>query len=122
MLKADSKLASWTDECQKSHDCLVARLTCEPILAQPDLTKPFRLYSDASNVAIGGMLTQKDKLIKEHVISYASRILKGAELNYGISDKERLGVVFLVRKFRIYLYGVHFTVVTDHKGLMYVVY
>ncbi len=81
------------------------------------LGKAFVVHSDGSKVAFGGMLCQiVDGTL--YVIEYASRMLKGSELNYGISDIECLTVVFLVRKWHHYLYGVHFTVYTDHKALL----
>ena len=76
------------------------------MLAQPNIGEKFKIYSDASNYAIGGLLTKKIDGA-EHVIWYASRPLKGAELNYGISEKESLASIFLIKKWRIFLYGKH---------------
>jgi hypothetical protein len=108
----------WTPECAISNDYFKTCLSSEPILAQPNLGEPFILYSDASNVQIGGMLCQKLDGT-ERVIAYASRALHGAEKNYGISDKECLAAVWMVKKFRVYLDGAHFTLITDHAALLY---
>lgn len=107
----------WTEECRKAFRYFVDRVTSEPIMAQPILGKPFKIYSDGSKTAVGGTLCQ---IIngQEHVIKYASRLLKGSELNYGISDIECLAVVFLVKKWHHYLYGIHFEVYTDHIALL----
>ena len=55
----------------------------------------------------------------EHVIAYASRLLKNNELNWSVTDKECFAVIFLVKKFRIYLYGRHFELFTDHWALVF---
>jgi len=108
---------NWSEECRQAYKHFVDRITSEPAMRQPLLGQAFVVYSDGSKVAIGGMLCQiVDGTL--YVIEYASRMLKGSELNYGISDIECLAVVFLVRKWHHYLYGVHFTVYTDHKALL----
>ena len=88
-----------------------------PILRQPDFALPFILYTDASGYAIGSVLAQKDGEGKDDACQYESRILKGAELNYGVSEKECLAVVWSIKKFRCYLYGNTFTCVTDNSAL-----
>ena len=47
-------------------------------------------------------------------MAYGSRLLQGAEINYGITQKECLSIVWGIKHFHTYIYGVQFTVVTDH--------
>ena len=84
---------------------------------QPNTKKEFVLYTDASAYALGAVLAQIGDDDQEHVVSNASCTLKGAELHYGISEKECLAVLFAIKIFRIYLYGTHFKIVTDHSAL-----
>ena len=86
-----------------------------PILRQPDHGKPFYIYTDASGYALGAILSQFDDESNEHVCQYASRLLKGAEIHYGITEIECLAVVLAIRQFRTYVHGVLFYVITDHN-------
>ena len=86
LLQKESKW-SWTDECQDAFVQLKERLVTLPTLRMFDLNKEFILYTDASGYALGAILAQKDESNVEYVVGYASRILKNAELNYGITEK-----------------------------------
>lgn len=84
------------------------------ILTYPDFSKPFTLTTDASNVAIGGVLTQFNK-----PIGYYSRTLNSAEKNYSTIEKELLAIIDCTKHFRPYLFGKHFTIETDHNPLVW---
>ncbi|WMV25681.1 hypothetical protein MTR67_019066, partial [Solanum verrucosum] len=75
----------------------------------------FVVYCDASRVGLGCVLMQNGK-----VIAYASRQLKVHEKNYPTHDLELAAVVFALKIWRHYLYGIHVDVFTDHKSLQYV--
>ncbi|CAN6716328.1 unnamed protein product [Malus baccata var. baccata] len=91
-------------ECTASFKQLKESLTTAPIIVPPDWSLPFELMCDASDYALGAVLGQwKDK--RPHVIYYASRTLNDAQLNYSITEKELLAVVFALDKFRSYLIG-----------------
>ena len=109
----------WSDDCQKSFDLLKEKLTSYPVLRQPDFSKPFYIYTDASGVALGAVLSQKDENNKEYVCYYWSWILKGAELHYTISEKECFAIIKAIKFFRIYIFGVKFYVITDHAALVW---
>ena len=110
----------WSDKCKESFETLKRALTSSPCLAYPDMEKPFILTTDASTVALSYILSQKQDNV-EHVIAYAGRALRGAELNYGITELEALAVVEGFRHFHTYLYGTNTTtVITDHAALVYI--
>jgi len=79
---------------------------------------PLRLTCDASDYGVGAVLTQVDERGVEKPLCFSSRTLSKAERNYGQIDKEALAIVYAVKKFHIYLYGVEFQIVTDHKPLL----
>lgn len=90
----------------------------EPLLQHPDFEKPFILTTDASNFALGAVLSQ-GLIGSDLPISYASRTLNEHETNYSTIEKELLAIVWATKYFRPYLYGRKFTIVTDHKPLQW---
>ncbi|WMV50137.1 hypothetical protein MTR67_043522 [Solanum verrucosum] len=117
MTKLTQKKAKfeWTDECERSFQTLKDKLVSAPILSLPNGLEGFVVYCDASRVGLGCVLMQNGK-----VIAYASRQLKVHEKNYPTHDLELAAVVFALKIWRHYLYGVHVDVFTDHKSLQYV--
>lgn len=107
----------WTDECEDAFLLLKEKLTSPPVLAYPDFDKPFCLTTDASDFALGAVLSQKHDE-KDCVVGYGGRSLNPAERNYNTTEKEMLGVVWAINNYRPYLYGRHFTVYSDHKPLL----
>ena len=95
---------------------LKQRLTTLPILVYPNFSHPFVLATDASGIALGGILSQTTDG-KEQVIAYWSRKMNKAERRYSTIEREALAVVALVKEFYPYLYGRPFTLLTDHNPL-----
>jgi hypothetical protein len=86
-----------------------------PVLAQPDTTKPFDVYRDASGTGLGSFLMQEGR-----VISYSSRQLSRHEEHYPTHDIELAAVVMALRTWRHYLLGNVIHIYTDHKSLKYI--
>ena len=105
----------WSDECEESFQNLKTLLTTAPILTVPVEGKNFIIYCDASYYGLGAVLMQE-----RNVIAYASRQLKVHERNYPTHDLELAAVVFALKQWRHYLYGVKCEVYTDHRSLQYV--
>ena len=104
----------WGPEQQVAFEILRQRLCEAPILALPEGVEDFVVYCDASISGLGAVLMQRG-----HVIAYASRQLKPHEANYPMHDLELGAVVFSLKIWRHYLYGVRCTIYTDHKSLRY---
>ena len=117
----DGSSPVWTKECAVAFEELKRRLATAPILITPCWDKEFQVYVDASNVAIGAVLSQKDKKNFDHPIYYASRQLVAAEQNYTTTEREALGMIYSVQKFRHYLLGYPFVFHVDHDALKYMI-
>jgi hypothetical protein len=89
-------------------------LVSPPVLALPDFDKPFHVYTDASEYALGGVLAQEGR-----PVAYCSRVLNSAEQNYGTPDRECLGIVHAYKEWRCYLEGVRSYCHTDHQPLVW---
>jgi len=106
----------WGPEQTEAFTKLKQALCTSPILANPDFTKDFVVKCDASSYALGACLTQGTGQ-DEHVIEYSSRQLIGPELRYSVLEREALSIFWALTKYRYYLEGREFTVITDHKPL-----
>ena len=116
LLKKEVKF-QWGADQQRAFDELKERLATQPVLCHYDYTLPIELRTDASGIGLGAVLLHEFPERQKRVIAYASRKLKGAEYNYGITELECLAIVWAVDKFRIYLLGVKFKIITDHLAL-----
>lgn len=107
---------NWTEVQDQAMSLLKSRLTTAPTLVCPNFLIPFEVHVDASNEGLGAALIQKPDG-KEIVVAYASRLLSEGEKKFSATEKECLGLVWALQKFRPYLEGYHFIAVTDHQAL-----
>lgn len=106
----------WTIEAQTAFDMLKEKLINAPILQYPNFEKEFILTTDASQFAIGSILSQGIPG-QDLPVAYASRTLNKAEQAYSTTEKELLSIVWAVKHFRPYLLGREFKIFTDHQPL-----
>ena len=109
----------WTQKHQEAFEKLKTSLINTPILCYPDYSKMFQIHCDASDIALGSVLMQKDEDGIDHPVSYFSRKFNNAEINYTVTEKEALAIVESVKHYSQYVYGYHFQIYTDHAPLRY---
>ncbi|BHF63754.1 hypothetical protein SprV_0200674900 [Sparganum proliferum] len=110
----------WTADCTTSFQTLKDKLCSTPILVFPDISNDagkFILDTDASDTAIGAVLSQQQSDGTERVIQYLSRSLTKAERRYCVTPKEMLALTHFVEECRPYLQYRPFIVRTDHSAL-----
>nr|GEU60952.1 putative reverse transcriptase domain-containing protein [Tanacetum cinerariifolium] len=100
LMNRKNKKFEWETEAEEAFQTLKQKLCCAPILALPEGSDDFVVYCDASLIGFGSVLMQLEK-----VIAYASRQLRTHEENYTTHDQELGAVVFALRLWRHYLYG-----------------
>jgi RNase H-like domain found in reverse transcriptase/Reverse transcriptase (RNA-dependent DNA polymerase) len=120
LTKKDKKF-EWTTECQEAFDTMKKRFMEEPVLLMPNQSKPFQIKSDALKVATGAVLTQLDLNGDRHPVAFLLKTFSETERKYEIYDRELLGIIRALKKWRHYIQGSgHTTIVySDHKNLTY---
>ena len=101
--------------CDQAFKELKKRLCMDPILRNPDFSRPFVLQTDASDRGVGAVLSQTDQHGEEHPIGYFSRKLLPREERYSTVKEECLAIKLGTQAFRVYLLGRDFTIQTDHR-------
>jgi len=111
----------WTKEAEEAFRELKNRFTSAPILAHFDAQKPVIIETDASDFAIGAVLSQRDIKGRLHPVAFHSRKFAPAEINYEIHDKELLAIVDAFKHWRRYCEGAtnQVQVFSDHQNLEY---
>ena len=109
----------WTATEQQSFDALRTALMSAPVLRVWDPTRPTRLTTDASELAVSGILEQPDDDGAFHPIAYESRKLTAPERAYPPHLLELLAVVHCFKSFRPYLLDRTFELRTDNASLQW---
>ena len=101
-----------------SFEELKTYLTTAQIVRAPNWQLPFEVMCDASDLAIGAVLGQREDR-KPYVVYYVSKTLNEAQMNYTTKEKELLVLVYALDKFRAYLVGSDIIIFTNHSALKY---
>ena len=109
----------WTEECESAFEALKDILTSENnVLVIPSDDDQIRVETDASLYGVGGVLSiLRGNSLRP--VAYFSKHLSKTEGNYSASEREMLAIVLAVERFKQYLYGREFTVLSDHLPLKY---
>ena len=115
-LKKSNKLV-WTTVEEEAFEKLKSALSSDKVLAFPKFDRPFLVTTDASNIAIGGVISQLDDYGIERPICFASRALKKQEKNYSTFHKEALAILWMLERHRFFLLGNPIVLKSDHRPL-----
>lgn len=107
----------WGQEQTEAMKVLKNALISDPVLAIYHPEREIQIHTDASKIGLGGVLLQRQEDGDLKVVAYASRQTTAMEQNYHSFELEALAVVFSIQKFKVYVTGRKFTVVTDCSAL-----
>lgn len=116
LLKKDTPWV-WGSEQQKAFEDLKKALVNKPTLALYNPNSETELHTDACKIGIAGILLQKNKQGVLSPVAYFSKQTSPEEQNYSSYDLETLAVVASLQKFRAYLIGIKFKIITDCNSL-----
>lgn len=117
--KRSTRKIEWCKKSNEAFEEIKKSLNMETIRAQPNFNKKFILTTDASEYAIGAILSQEDEDGNDKMVYAFSKAMDSAQKNYSVTDKELLAVVKATEHFRRYLLGKEFVLRTDHKALVH---
>ena len=106
---------NWTPECEKCFQLLKDYLGRAPILRYPDPQADYILYTDASNYAYAGVLTQSIEGT-DHPVAYVSGLFRGSQCRW--AAKEVYAIYMSIKKLNFYLDTAKITVRSDHLPLV----
>ena len=116
----------WTAECDWAFEALKIALCTAPVLSTPEPgNTEFVMHTDASKVAIGGVLSQWQKMggqsttgkLQLRPIAFFSRKLSMTEVRYAAYDRELLALKEALKNWRFFVQGNHVTIYSDHRLL-----
>ncbi len=90
----------WDPIHQQAFDNVKATITKDVVLAYPDFTKPFEIYTDASTMQLGAVIAQNNR-----PIAFFSRKLSKTQTKYSVTEIELLAIVETLKEFRGMLWG-----------------
>ena len=111
-------LFKWGPAHEEAFQSLKTALCSDPILAYPVDGLPWIIDTDASNYAVGAVLSQRHPDGRERVVCYGSKVLTASQQNYCTTKRELFAVIYFVTvKYATYLANRPFQLRTDHLAL-----
>jgi hypothetical protein len=117
LLTKDSDFV-WTKDCDAAFTRIKELVCSAPILRGLDWALPFHIHTNASQTTVGAILGQQEYKMP-YAVYYVSKNLAPAKLNYTVTEKEFLAVIYAINKFRHYITEYPTFVHTDHATIRY---
>ena len=111
--KTKKKPWHWDEIHQQSFDKIKEIVSRDIILAYPDFSSEFEIYTDSSSRQLGAVIVQKNR-----PLAFFSRKLTETQEKYSVTEQELLAIVECLKEFKGMLWGQKIKVYTDHKNLM----
>ena len=102
----------WDEVHQKAFEDIKEVIARDVVLAYPDFSKPFEIYTDACTRQLGAVITQNNR-----PIAFFSRKLSDTQQKYSVTEQELLAIIETLKEFKGMLWGQEIKVFTDHKNL-----
>jgi hypothetical protein len=110
--KTKKKPWRWESIHQQAFNKVKATIAKDVVLAYPDFTKPFEIYTDASMMQLGSVITQGNR-----PIAFFSRTFSVTQTKYSVTKIEPLAIIETLKEFQAMLWGQTIKVYTDQKNL-----
>ena len=117
LLEKDFKW-NWNTSCEEAFLKAKELVVSDQVLCHHSPVKPIQLSCYVSSLGVGAVFSHVFENGTNRLIAFASQSLTKAERNYSQIDKEALAIIFGIKKFHTYVYGRHFTLITDHQPLL----
>ena len=102
MLQMDHEV-KWTFSSRNAFDKIKKAISKSPTLANPNYTKPFSIFSFASETTLVVVLLQKNEDSHDQPIAFFSKVMRDTKLKYDIIEKQFYALVQALKEFRIYV-------------------
>jgi hypothetical protein len=103
----------WDEIHQTAFDQVKATICKDVVLAYPDFSKSFKIYTDASATQLGAVITQDNR-----PLAFFSRKKTDTQKQYNVTEIELMAIVEALKEFKGMLWGQRIVVYTDHKNFM----
>ena len=118
--QSDTVEFCWGPEQEAAFLQLLHLIEQDLVLALPDPQKLFTITTDASEYGIGAVLSQRDEASGiQRPIMFISTTFDDTQRRYTVTEKELFAIVYALKKFKPYIYGRKFEIVTDHRALVW---
>ena len=103
----------WDEVHDKAFELVKTTIAKDVVLAYPDYSTVFEVYTDASSTQLGSVITQNNR-----PLAFFSRKLSECQRKYSVTEIELLAIVETLKEFKGMLWGQNIVVYTDHKNLI----